>query len=209
VSSKDTKRRILETALALFNRFGFVNVRLQHISDETIISLGNITYHYRTKDIMIAALWEEIRLEQMRLLAEFRAMPLFEDVDRYLTANYQLHEKYRFFYQDTLEVLRAYEEIAERYREHFQWLEQQTFGMLLFNKARGAIHSETAENELRNLAAMWTWNSEAWVNRSAIKGSKDETLERYKYTQWLLLKPYFTHEGHREYGDLITQKVLQ
>jgi AcrR family transcriptional regulator len=208
VSSKDTRRKILDTALTLFNRFGFVNVRLQHISDETIISLGNITYHYRTKDIMVAALWEEIRIEQIRLLAEFRAMPLFEDVDRYLTANYLLHEKYRFFYQDTLEVLRAYEQIAERYREHLQWLEQQTFGMLLFNKARGAIQADIEEQELMNLAAIWTWNSEAWVNRSAIKGSKEVLFDHYKDTQWLLLKPYFTEEGHREYSLLTIQKAL-
>ena len=208
MSSKETKRRILDTALALFNRFGFVNVRLQHISDETIISLGNITYHYRTKDIMVAALWEEIKQEQIRLLAEFRAMPLFEDVDRYLTANYQLHEKYRFFYQDTLEVLRAYEEIAERYREHLQWLEQQTYGMLLFNKARGAINSEVSEQDLRSLAAIWTWNSEAWVNRGAIKGASLDSLTHYKFTQWLLIKPYFTAEGYREYELVNTNKAL-
>ncbi|NBC24865.1 MAG: TetR/AcrR family transcriptional regulator, partial [Bacteroidetes bacterium] len=182
MSSAQTKEKIRKTALFLFNKDGFVNVRLQHITDEAIISLGNITYHYRTKDKIIMAIWEELKKEQKELLSQFKALPLFEDINTYLEYNFQLQQKYIFFYQDTLEVLRSYEKIAQNYREHSQWQIQQIMGMLTFNKARGALKSGLSADFYIERAELWTWLSENWVNRQAIHGRNTGSLEQYKKT---------------------------
>ena len=53
---KDTKRRILDAALDLFNENGLVNVRLQHIADQAQMSVGNLAYHYANKEAIVTAL---------------------------------------------------------------------------------------------------------------------------------------------------------
>ena len=54
---KKTQKKIVNTAIDLFNKRGVGNVRLQDIAEQAEISQGNISYHYKTKkDLMEAVL---------------------------------------------------------------------------------------------------------------------------------------------------------
>lgn len=57
---KPTKQKILDSALRLFNEKGIVNVRLQHIADESIVSVGHLAYHYANKEAIINALYRAL-----------------------------------------------------------------------------------------------------------------------------------------------------
>jgi hypothetical protein len=61
-----TRDRILETALALFNKDGFAKVTTARIAAEVGISEGNLWYHFRTKRDLVVALWEQLA-ESIRL----------------------------------------------------------------------------------------------------------------------------------------------
>ena len=65
---KHTKDSILGHSLKLFNRHGFVNVRLQHIADAGSISVGHLAYHFKNKEAIIEALYDLLKKQQEVLL---------------------------------------------------------------------------------------------------------------------------------------------
>lgn len=59
-----TKKEIIQVAMRMFLENGFTNTSVKSISDELGISTGNLTFHYPTKEHLLAVL--------VRLLCEFQ-----------------------------------------------------------------------------------------------------------------------------------------
>ena len=131
---KHTKTYILTRSLKLFNTNGFVNVRLQHIADACDISVGHLAYHFKNKDSIVEALYDQLKGQQETLLYEFRMVHLFEEINQQLLGIFQLQKQYLFFYLDTLEALRAYPSIKEKHQQHIAWQIQQVEWMFNFNE---------------------------------------------------------------------------
>ena len=88
-----TKEKIQLAALQLFNTEGIVNVRLQHIADEAFISVGNLAYHYPNKEAIVQALYQMIVKKQEELLAEYRIVPLFDNINYLFLHTYHLQKQ--------------------------------------------------------------------------------------------------------------------
>ncbi len=187
---------------------GLVNVRLQHISDSTIISLGNITYHYRTKDDILQAIWQEVQKAQRQLMAAFRTLPLFEDIDRYLASSFALQQHYTFFYLDTLELVRAYPDIAIAHQKHLQWQEQQLAMVFSFNEARGAFRKEIYPGAYQQAASNWLWMLESWRYRRLVMNLEPDELSAFSNQLWSSLFPHFSPQGQQEYQQLQDMKKI-
>nr|MCS5563097.1 TetR/AcrR family transcriptional regulator [Oleiphilaceae bacterium] len=104
-----TRDRILDTSLALFNSVGEPNVTTLLISDELDISPGNLYYHFKSKGDIVDELFGRFEEEMLDLLA----VP--EDVDIsldqqgfFLHLLFETVARYRFIYQDLVNVLSRY-----------------------------------------------------------------------------------------------------
>lgn len=113
----DTKTRILETALALFNERGSANITTNHIAEAMGISPGNLYYHYRNKAEIVRALFQRI----MAAWADNYALPEAKPptpktMDAMAAGNFETQWQYRFFFRDLTMLLAADPELATQYR---------------------------------------------------------------------------------------------
>ncbi|MFN4144692.1 MAG: TetR/AcrR family transcriptional regulator [Runella sp.] len=199
-----TKQKIIESALFLFNRFGFVSVRLQHIADETGLSVGNLAYHFKTKDDIIEHIYTEIVAEQQRLLADLRMIPLFVNLDTHLESIYQIQQQFSFFFTDTLEVMRAYPMIRRRHREHIKWQQIQVQLFIEFNVSRGAMKAPQKPDSFEQLAQRFVLLSDTWLSYEVMQGAiaKEIPAEQFKSALWSIFVPYFSEIGFIEYQQM-------
>jgi AcrR family transcriptional regulator len=198
---KPTKQYIAEKALELFNTKGFVNVRLQHIADAAFVSVGHLAYHFKNKDAIAEGLYDELRTQQAQLLNEFRVVPLFEDLNRYLSAVFYLQDQYIFFYLDTLEIVRAYPEIGEKHQQHIAWQLAQLQLMLDFNIARGSLAPLPPER-VKAMAWQIRWLMDSWRYDRRIETDRPDDVDDFLNDVWGLLLPLLTDMGAREYQQL-------
>lgn len=112
----DTKTRILDTALNLFNRSGERNVTTNHIAEGLGISPGNLYYHYRNKAAIVAALFERYQ-EQIRDLLTVPEGPLtWQDKMRYFEGILESMWQARFLHRDLAHFLHQDAELRRRYK---------------------------------------------------------------------------------------------
>ena len=205
---KHTKDSILGHSLKLFNRHGFVNVRLQHIADAGSISVGHLAYHFKNKDSIIEALYDQLKKQQEVLLYDFRTAHLFEDIKQQLQGIFQLQKKYLFFYLDTLEVLRAYPAIKEKHQQHIAWQLQQIEWMFEFNIFRGTFKEPLQEGQYKKSAWLCWIAVDNWMHARLISGLDHLHEEDFLQDVWNLLRPYFTEEGEQEFQLLCQHTTL-
>lgn len=204
MATPDTQQKILHAAVVCFNRHGVAGSRLQYIADEAFVSLGNMTYHFCNKEAIVQAIWEKIAGRQRTLLAEFRVLPLFEDIDRLLASLFALQQQYAFFYTDTLDIIRNYPEIEGSYRQQTQWQISQLALALQFNQARGALlPALEQEAEARQLAGQFWQLSDTWIYYRSIQGLTVNDYRAFRKTLWHLLSAYFTDMGIQEFRQTI------
>jgi AcrR family transcriptional regulator len=200
--SAPTKQRITEAAVRCFNRLGIANTRLQQVADEAGLSLGNMTYHFRNKEALGEAVWQGLVREQEEVLAEFRVLPLFEDIERLLARLFRLQAAYRFFYLDMLEVIRAFPQIRPLQGQHMAWQVQQMSNAVRFNQARGAFRSWPEAPEAERLAQQFWLAAELWRYRRRCEGAEDQDYAAFREAIWDLFKPWFSDMGLREFEQL-------
>jgi AcrR family transcriptional regulator len=112
-----TRERIVEASLELFNAQGERSVTTNHIAAHLGMSPGNLYYHFRNKQAIIAELFAEYesRVAVFLRLPEGRALTV-ADKTFYLEALLAAMWHYRFLHRDLEHLLESDPELAERYR---------------------------------------------------------------------------------------------
>jgi AcrR family transcriptional regulator len=112
-----TKDRILQTSLFLFNEKGELNITTVDIANEMEISPGNLYYHFRGKEIIIEALYDQFEREMVDILAA----PIDQKISVhdswfYLYVVFEHIYNYRFLYFNLTDIMQRYEKIQRRFK---------------------------------------------------------------------------------------------
>lgn len=206
---KHTKAYILDRSLKLFNKNGFVNVRLQHIADYCDISVGHLTYHFKHKDCIVEDLYDQLKKTQETSLYEFRMAYLLEEINRQLHQVFECQKQYLFFYLDTLEVLRAYPSIKEKHQQHINWQIQQIEWMFNFNVDRITFQPPVKDEQYNQLAWLFWMTMDNWMYARQIKGLDHLNEDDFIADIWSLMLPYLTKEAGEELKMLNDNSALR
>ena len=206
--ARDTRRRILDTALAMFNAQGEPHVTTNHIADELEISPGNLYYHFRNKDDIIEHLFAryEERMDAALELPSAR-LPGLEDIWLQLHLVFECIWDYRFLYRDLIEILSRSRRLRLRFARILRRADDSVQAVFQGLAQAGAMRA-TAQ-ELGGIATNVLVVATFWLNYAAARGEKDEQLAiRHGIVQVMLLISPFLREAERTHLATLMQAYL-
>ena len=96
-----TKEKIINTATKIFNERGYGAVNLKELAQEIGISRGNLTYHFKSKEAILAGIVEEMWVKIDEAKQKTRQVPSFENMHNQTQLYYSFQQAYAFIFLDT------------------------------------------------------------------------------------------------------------
>ena len=199
--ARQTRERILDTSLAMFNAQGEPNVTTNHIADELGISPGNLYYHFRNKDDIVEQLFSryEMRIDDALLVPEDR-LPNLEDIWLQLHLVFECMWAYRFLYRDLVDILARNRKLKLRFVRILTRASASAAELMRGLARAGIMRASTAE--IRALSENVLLVATFWQSYSTVRGGKgeDEQAELGKgIHQVMALIAPFLRDDEREH----------
>jgi AcrR family transcriptional regulator len=188
-----TRDRILNASLMLFNNVGEPNVTTLLISDELDISPGNLYYHFKSKGDIVEELFDSYEHEMVDLLAVPEDADISLDQHSFfLHLLFETVARYRFLYQDLVNVLSRYDQLQTRFR---RILKKKTDGFrTLCESFRHQKLMTISDGELNALCQQLTLTACYWSSFDSLSHLDDRDAVdpgRGVYQMMYLMLPYF------------------
>lgn len=195
----DTRKRILDVAREAFNRDGLGRVGVRDVARATEMSPGNLAYHFRTKDQLVAALVAELHeLNRATVFVEPMESFSLESLYRAATGAMRNMLAYRFVLLDYVEAVRASEEIAKE-EVRLARIRRDRHDAMLAALVENGLVERAALARSDVLYEQGAMISSGWLAAAAVRGWSDERAVRhYAKLGCALLEPHCTEEGARQ-----------
>ncbi|WP_136162404.1 TetR/AcrR family transcriptional regulator [Sphingomonas flavalba] len=197
MAPRDTRTRILEAAIALFNRLGTASVSTNRIAAECGISKGNLNYHYRNRREIILDVFSLMRDEIHGDWANDDRTPTMAHMRFMFLRQMHMVCRYRFFYRDLVGILNDDPLLRARYNElrERRMAALRRFMLALADQGLIALPAD-ADTLDRFLTTSWVL-SEHWINYVETFGEAiDEGVIARGYAVLInLVRPYLTPAG--------------
>ena len=206
--ARQTRQRILDASLTMFNAQGEPNVTTNHIADELEISPGNLYYHFRNKDDIIEQLFAvyEQRMDAA-LSAPDGRLPGLEDVWLQLHLVFECIWDYRFLYRDLVDILSRNRRLRMRFARILRRADEQAHQVM-----RGLVQAEVmraSADEVDAAATNILVIATFWLNYAAARGDKDEQASiRDGIVQVMMLVSPFLRDAERVHLNTLTRAYI-
>lgn len=171
LGTKETQKRILDTAIELFNEHGTASISANRIADVCGMSRGNLYYHFRNKQAIISVIYnqiaEEIRTEWVDDIKYPNVSHMLMMFDRQLS----LIWRYRFFYRELMVLLAEDEALNARFRKDRY---DRTMTIIEYFRAlidHGVLIGPKHPRTLENLVKLSWILSDNWINYTSVDES--------------------------------------
>ncbi|MFZ5603912.1 MAG: TetR/AcrR family transcriptional regulator [Pseudomonadota bacterium] len=193
-----TRDRILVTSLELFNLCGEPNVTTIDIANEMDISPGNLYYHFRNKDEIIAELFQQFETSMHDVLQSPQEEGLeIMDYWMYIHMVFERIWEYRFLYRDLATILERNEKLQKRFNRILD--KKAANCRLIMNSMRDSGIINITDKQIESLATNVVITGTYWMNYQQVRNLGDnpelEDLGRGVYQVMSLILPYLPPEG--------------
>lgn len=200
-----TKNTILKTALELFNNEGESQVSSVDIASVIGISPGNLYYHYKGKDEIISALFDDFFEEIRQVLSSPINSPLaIEDNWVYLYIIFEEIYDFRFFYRNQAELVGRIPQLAAPFARVLSLKERTASSLLAALEASGHLQFDTGEQEA--LASRIAQHFTFWLQYHDLRhgtAPPKTLIDEGVFKTLIQITPYWSHnEG---YADLLRE----
>lgn len=207
-----TRERILEVSLRLFNDIGEPNVTTSAIADELNISPGNLYYHFRNKEEIVDALFEQFEREIDGLLdaPQNRAIT-FEDAWLFLHLLFESIWRYRFVYRDLNDLLSRNRKLELHFRTILDRKGRTAHRLFSSLAEQKQLFAEPRELDAlaTNMVVVTTW----WLSYEYVRNARrfsdpayqGAAMARGAYHVLALLAPYLSEEGRTLFTRLAAE----
>lgn len=204
-----TRERILHASLDLFNRFGESNVTTLQIADELDISPGNLYYHFRSKTDIVRELFGWYEAEILHLLEVPEVDISIEDQWLFLHLIFETVARYRFIYQDLINVLSRYEVLRPAFRRILKCKRKACHTICNSLTRQGILVASPGEQD--SLGEQMTLTITYWLSFEMLAHLEDKDgmdLGRGVYQVMFQIAPYL-RKTERDELERLSQNYLE
>lgn len=194
--SKQTRERIAQAALKLFNAQSVSTVNTHHIAEAAEISPGNLYYHFKNKEEIVREIFLSMEIfSRDHWTDRGPRNPKVNIVDfmRFFVGNVRT---YRFFFREFAQLIQVDPQLAKLWRMSYEEL---------MHVMRGAVHLWTESGILKKFATAEDVDSfihNCWINLmfstlflDAAGGKKTGAVNEELFLRFLY--PYHTQKGQK------------
>jgi AcrR family transcriptional regulator len=192
-----TRDKIIDTALQLFNEQGTKAVSTNHIAAAAGISPGNLYYHFRNKEDIIRAIFEQMDIygvEQYQLILDKFPPGTIVALENTFIMIQEYNWRYRFFKRELTALIMNDPLLKKR----FHTTNNQMRGMIRYTIdggiANGSIKPMNATTKEHFIDAIWLV-ALFWLNYLEVggEGVNESTLRRGNDVLRTVLSQYLTN----------------
>ena len=197
-----TKQRILKISEKLFFEQGIANVRLQQIADNSGISIGNLAYHFKNKEVIVQEVYSELLKELSELHSGDKVYESLNGFDKYFSEMYKFQKENGFYLNNFWEIERTYPEIKKAWQRISNTMLLQLNKRITANVECGNIKPEEYPGVYELVANSLLLCINYRIPQQILR-SKPTQERFFKGFLWNLLYPYFTAKGKVEFNKIV------
>lgn len=201
----NTKDKIVSFAIKTFNSKGFAAVSLNELALQMDISRGNLTYHFKDKEVLLEYISEQMwnKIEKER--SKSRQFPSFENLHNEVQLYYKFQKEYAFIFLDP-HVLR-HPLIRKKFREMTAQTLKDNKAAIAFAIQLGNLKPESFAGLYNNIAFTTWMLTFFWLPQQIIRG--DKTANEGEKMIWSLLIPHLTEKGLASFEKFFGKQYLK
>lgn len=194
----NTRDRILRASLQLFNKKGLTDVSIRDIAAEMGISDGNLRYHFRTKDDLVEALFNQladgIGVELQGAVTGELTIGLMKHLLEHLIKNFYA---YRFILQDINAILNTHPKTKKKFDVIAVERTEMTYQLIMAYVQIGYLVEEPYAGHYRRMVDNMLILGHFFINGAQLfyKGKQKDIVPHYTETIFSIMYPYFTEKA--------------
>lgn len=186
-----TREKILSVSKTYFNEHGFGAPTLYSLAKEIGISRGNLTYYFKDKEMLLAALVEEMFTKYVVRSAKATQVISWSSLLEKITVLHRIQKEYGFIFFDKQVLLHPLvKSQIQRMREDSI---DKMMSMMSYSIKVGNMKPEPFAGIYHNINRSYWTISFYWYISREFQGDAEET--NWDKILWSLLLPHFTKRG--------------